>query len=153
MSPQTAALAALANLYEQDYALWLDTTGQLLKAGRLAEVDIANLLEELNDMGRSEKQALTSNLIVVLMHLLKYAYQPGQRSNSWRFTLKEHRRRLQEALGTSPSLMDYFEQIFADCYQEARDLTATETGVGLENFPIESPFTQEQVLDRAFLPR
>lgn len=93
MSPQTAALAgSLAKLYEQDYALWLDTTGQLLKAGRLAEVDIANLLEELNDMGRSEKQALTSNLIVVLMHLLKYAYQPGQRSNSWRFTLKEHRR-------------------------------------------------------------
>ncbi|MBD2113184.1 MULTISPECIES: DUF29 domain-containing protein [Cyanophyceae] len=153
MSPQTAALAALANLYEQDYALWLDTTGQLLKAGRLAEVDIANLLKELNDMGRSEKQALTSNLIVVLMHLLKYAYQPGQRSNNWRFTLKEHRRRLQEALGTSPSLTDYFEQIFADCYQEARDLTATETGVGLENFPIESPFTHEQVLDRAFLPR
>ncbi len=153
MSPQTAALAALANLYEQDYALWLDTTGQLLKAGRLAEVDIANLLEELNDMGRSEKQALTSNLIVVLMQLLKYAYQPGQRSNSWRFTLKEHRRRLQEALDISPSLRPYFEQILADCYQEARDLTATETGVGLENFPIENPFTQEQVLDRKYLPQ
>ncbi|MBW4462771.1 MAG: DUF29 domain-containing protein [Nodosilinea sp. WJT8-NPBG4] len=154
MSPQTAALAgSLANLYKQDYALWLDTTTQLIKAGRLAEIDIANLLEELNDMGRSEKQALTSNLIVVLMHLLKYTYQPGQRSNSWRFTLKEHRRRLQEALDVSPSLRPYLEQIWADCYQEARDLTATETGVGLENFPIESPFTQEQALDRKYLPK
>ncbi|MBW4481495.1 MAG: DUF29 domain-containing protein [Tildeniella torsiva UHER 1998/13D] len=154
MSSRTGALAgSLASLYEQDYALWLDTTCQLLTAGRLAEVDIANLLEELTDMGRSEKRALTSSLIVVLMHLLKYAYQPGQRSNSWRFTLKEHRRRLQELLTTSPSLTPYFDQIFADCYQEARDLTATETGVGLENFPVESPFTQEQVRDRKYLPQ
>ncbi|MEA5447292.1 DUF29 domain-containing protein [Leptolyngbya sp. CCNP1308] len=154
MSPQTGALAGkLASLYGQDYALWLDNTCQLLRAGRLAEVDIANLLEELTDMGRSEKRALTNSLIVVLMHLLKYAYQPGQRSNSWRFTLKEHRRRLQELLSTSPSLTTYFDQIFADCYQEARDLTATETGVGLENFPVDSPFTQEQVRDRKYLPQ
>ncbi len=144
---------SLAQLYEQDYMLWLDTTCQLLKAGRLAEVDIANLLDELEDVGHSEKQALTSNLIVVLMHLLKYTYQPGQRSNSWRFTLKEHRRRLQEALTTSPSLKSYFEQVLAACYQDARDLTSTETGVGLENFPVEIPFSLEQVLDREYLPR
>jgi hypothetical protein len=83
MSSQTTVSAgSLAHLYQQDYALWLDTTCQLLRAGRLAEVDVANLLEELEDMGRSEKRVLSSNLIVVLMHLLKYAYQPGQRSNS-----------------------------------------------------------------------
>lgn len=142
-----------ATLYEQDYALWLDTTCQLIQAGRLADVDIANLLEELDDMGRSEKRVLTNNLIVVLIHLLKYAYQPGQRSNSWRFTLKEHRRRLQEALATSPSLKPYFDQIFADCYRESRDLASTETGVHWENFPIESPFTPQQVLDREYLPQ
>ncbi|MBE9157218.1 DUF29 domain-containing protein [Nodosilinea sp. LEGE 06152] len=154
MSPQTAAMASsLAQLYEQDYALWLDVSCRLLKAGRLAELDIANLLEELEAMGRSEKQALSSNLIVVLSHLLKYAYQPGQRSNSWRFVLKEHRRRLQEAFKASPTLKAYFEEVFAHCYQEARDLTATETGVGLENFPLESPFSPEQALDREFLPR
>lgn len=151
--PPTVSAGSLATLYEQDYALWLDTTCQLIKAGRLADVDIANLLEELDDMGRSEKRVLTSNLIVVLMHLLKYAYQPGQRSNSWRFTLKEHRRRLQEALAASPSLKLYFDQIFADCYRESRDLAATETGVHWENFPLESPFTQEQVLDREYLPQ
>lgn len=154
MSPQTVPTdGSLAQLYEQDYALWLHTTCQLLRANRLAEVDIANLLEELNDMGRSEKRDFTSNLIVVLMHLLKYAYQPGQRSNSWRFTLKEHRRRLQEALKTSPSLKSHLEQVFADCYQEARDLTATETGMNLENFPLESPFSSEQALDREYLPQ
>lgn len=143
---------SLAHLYEQDYALWLKTTCQLIKAGRLAEVDVANLLEELKDMGHSEKRVLTSNLIVVLRHLLKYAYQPGQRSNVWRFTLKEHRRRLQEILTISPSLKPHFEQVFADCYQEARDLNATETGMGLENFPLDCPFSREQVLDREYLP-
>ncbi len=154
MSPQTAAMAgSLAKLYEEDYALWLDTTCQLLRAGQLESIDIANLLDELEDVGHSAKQTLNSNLIVVLMQLLKYTYQPGQRSNTWRFTLKEHRRRLQEALHTSPSLKPYFEQVFDHCYQEARDLAATETGVDLENFPVESPFSSAQALDRAYLPR
>ena len=129
------------------------TTCQLLRAGRLADLDIDNLLEELDDMGRSEKRALTSDLLVVLMHLLKYAYQPGQRSNSWRFTIKEHRRRLQEALKTSPSLKPYLEQVLAECYQEARDLSATEAGMSLAIFPAESLFSPEQSLDREFLPR
>jgi hypothetical protein len=154
MSPQTAAMAgSLAQLYEQDYALWLDTTCQLLRAGELGSIDIVNLLDELEDVGHSAKQALTSNLIVVLMQLLKYTYQPGQRSNSWRFTLKEHRRRLQELLHTSPSLKPYFEENFAYCYEEARDLAATETGVDMENFPVESPFSPAQALDRSYLPR
>lgn len=74
MSPQTKTMAgSLANLYEHDYALWLDSTCQMLNAGQLDDVDITNLLEELKTMGRSEKQALSNHLIVVLMHLLKYA--------------------------------------------------------------------------------
>ncbi|WOD38379.1 DUF29 domain-containing protein [Nodosilinea sp. E11] len=154
MSSQTTAQASsLAHLYEQDYALWLGTTCQLLKTGQMTEIDITHLLEELEDMGRSEKQVLTSNLIVVLMHLLKYAYQPGQRSNSWRFTIKEHRRQLLAALKASPSLKSYFEQVFAECYQDARDLASTETGVSLEHLPLESPFSLEQTLDREYLPQ
>ncbi|WP_017300433.1 DUF29 domain-containing protein [Nodosilinea nodulosa] len=154
MPPETKIEAgSRASLYEQDYALWLDDTCRRLKAGQLADIDITNLVEELATMGRSEKQALSSNLIVVLMHLLKYAYQPGQRSNNWRFTLKEHRRRLQESLKTSPSLKPYFEQIFTDCYMDARDLVATETGLSLEYLPLESPFSLEQALDREYLPQ
>jgi hypothetical protein len=153
MSPQPAAVTgSLAQLYEQDYALWLEATCQLLQAGHWAELDLANLLEELEDMGRSEKRALTSNLVVVLMHLLKYAHQPEQRSNSWRFTIKEHRRRLQEALSTSPSLKPYLDQVLAECYQDARDLAATETGLSLDHFPTQCPYSPTQVLDRDYLP-
>ncbi|NJL44895.1 MAG: DUF29 domain-containing protein [Leptolyngbyaceae cyanobacterium SM2_3_12] len=154
MSPQPAtAIGSLAQLYEQDYALWIEATCQGLRTGRWAELDLANLLEELEDIGRSEKRALTSNLIVVFMHLLKYAHQPELRSNSWRFTLKEHRRRLQEALNTSPSLKPYLDQILADCYQQARDLAATETGLSLDHFPPECPYSSSQVLDRDYLPQ
>lgn len=153
MPPQTTDTAdQLARLYAQDYALWLDATCRLLKAGQLSDLDLSNLLEELEDMGRSEKRPLVSNGIVVLMHLLKYTYQPQLRSNSWRFTLKEHRRRMQAALQTSPSLKPYLEQVFAECYCEARDLAATETGLSLETFPAVSPFSLEQTLDREFLP-
>jgi hypothetical protein len=74
-------------LYDQDFYLWIETTAKQLKEGNFAEVDLANLIEEIECMGRSEKRALKSNLVVVLMHLLKYKYQPSQRTNSWLSTI------------------------------------------------------------------
>lgn len=141
-----------SDLYNQDYALWLELTCQRLAEKRFLDLDLPNLLEELGDMGRSEKRDLTSNLIAVLTHLLKYAYQPQKRSNSWRFTIKEHRRRIQESLKESPSLRAYLLQNFDECYREARDLAATETGLDVSAFPEANPFTLEQILDRGFLP-
>ena len=95
-------------LYEQDLYLWLEQAMDLLRERNLAELDIDNLIEEIADMGSSQKQAIESNLEIVLMHLLKYKYQPEKRSNSWRYTLLEHRRRIQKAFKTSPSLKRHF---------------------------------------------
>ena len=75
------------NLYEQDFLLWIETTANLLRAGKLTEIDIANLIEEIESMGRSEKRELKNRLIVLLMHLLKWKYQPGKRSESWKNTI------------------------------------------------------------------
>ncbi|MEI6446114.1 MAG: DUF29 domain-containing protein [Nostocales cyanobacterium ELA583] len=69
------------NLYDQDYQLWLETTASQLRKGKLAEVDLSYLIEEIESMSRSEENSLTSNLQILLMHLLKYKYQPEQRSN------------------------------------------------------------------------
>jgi len=69
-APQPTAFTE-ASLYDQDFYLWIETTAKKLKEGRLAEVDLANLIEEIESIGRSEKQALDSNFIVVLIHLLK----------------------------------------------------------------------------------
>jgi len=151
-SPRSTSLPEHSTLYDQDYAAWLFEMAALLRAGKLDAIDIANLAEELEDMGRSEKKAVKSNLEVLLRHLLKYQYQPQLRSNSWRFTILEHRDRLADAFRDSPSLKPYFANIFADAYHRARQKAAVETGLPLEAFPAESPFTPEATLDSDFLP-
>jgi len=112
--PLETLLTPNPSLYEQDYYLWLQTTVNQLRERKFAEVDLANLIEEIESVGRSEKSALVSNLQIVLMHLLKYKYQPEKRSNSWLFTIFEHRDRLLEAFEVSPSLKPYFREVFAN---------------------------------------
>ncbi|VXD24190.1 DUF29 domain-containing protein [Planktothrix paucivesiculata] len=140
------------SLYEQDFYLWIENTVNQLKTGQLLEVDWGNLIEEIESMGRSEKQALESNLIIVLLHLLKYKYQPDKRSNSWLSSIYEHRRRLRKALKSSPSLKPYYTEVLEECYQDARQEAALETGLTLEVFPLVCPFTPEATLDSEFLP-
>lgn len=139
-------------LYEQDYYNWLEKTAKLLRDGKLAELDRLNLAEEIEDMGRSEKRAVESNLEIVLRHLLKYKYQPERRSNSWRFTILEHRDRLEKSFRDSPSLRPYFASIFIDCYKSACKKVAVETGLSLDTFPAPSPFTPQETLNPDFLP-
>ena len=76
MTTQLSSPTDTANLYDRDYYLWLLHTAQLISEGKFSEVDAANLIEEIEDMGRSEKRAIESNLVFVLLHLLKYKYQP-----------------------------------------------------------------------------
>ncbi|MEM9271821.1 MAG: DUF29 domain-containing protein [Cyanobacteria bacterium P01_F01_bin.143] len=98
-------------LYEQDYCLWLTTTAKLLETRQLNEIDFAELIEELEGTSRREKDALFGNLQVVLIHLLKYRYQNYKRSNSWRSSIREHRKRVARGViksdGLKRSLMDY----------------------------------------------
>jgi hypothetical protein len=139
-------------LYEQDYYLWLENTAQLLRNGNLNKLDIPSLIEEIESMGRSEKNAVYSNLKVLLMHLLKYRYQPDKRTNSWRSSIVEHRQRLKKAFKDSPSLKGYSNEIFNESYQDARELAFSETGIALDAFPNECPFSSEQVLNSDYLP-
>jgi hypothetical protein len=141
-----------SELYEQDFYLWIQATIELLKQGRLTELDLENLIEEIETMGRSENKALRSNLEVVLMHLLKYKYQADKRCGSWRATIREHRKRLRQALEESPSLKPFLSEVFALCYDDARLLAADETELDLIIFPEQSPFTPEEVLNPDFLP-
>ncbi|WP_353673597.1 DUF29 domain-containing protein [Synechocystis sp. LKSZ1] len=142
----------LSALYEQDYYAWLQATAKQLKDNQLQGLDRLNLLEEIESMGRSEKNALGSNLQILLMHLLKYRYQPEKRSNSWLLTIFEHRDRIEEALEQSPSLQPYLREIFHKCYAKARQKAALETGLALNTFPAESPFSLDETLDVDFLP-
>lgn len=141
-----------SDLYEEDYHLWLMNTIHQLQHGKLVEVDRVNLIEELEAMVRSEKKAIRSNLRILLMHLLKYKYQSEKRTNSWLFTIREHRKRLQDDFENSPSLKRYFYETFLKSYEDARELAADETGLSINTFPVESPFSQEDTLNPDYLP-
>jgi len=149
---QTEQAISHRDLYEKDFCLWVEMALELLQEGNLKDLDLENLLEEIEDMGNSQKQALESNLKVILMHLLKYKYQPEKRSNSWLYTLTEHRQRIRKAFKNSPSLKRHFLQEFADVYLDAKKLAAIETGLPSHTFPPESPFTPDQVTDEEYLP-
>lgn len=149
---QVSQITSHQALYEQDFCLWVEQAVNLLRKGDLNALDLENLIEEIEDMSRSDKRTLESNLEIILMHLLKYRYQPNKRSNSWRYTLIEHRLRLYKAFKNSPSLKKYFLEEFAEAYSGARKLASVETEIPINTFPLESPFTPEQVLDEDYLP-
>jgi hypothetical protein len=139
-------------LYEEDFFLWLETTAQLLKEGKLNELDIANLTEEIEGMARSEKRSVSSNLEILLMYLLKYKYQPKKRTNSWRLTIFEHRERVIQALEESPSLKTFYQEKFVFYYQKARKKASIETGLNINIFPEICPFELELILNSDYLP-
>jgi predicted DNA-binding ribbon-helix-helix protein len=141
-----------ANLYEQDYYSWLEQTALSLRKQAFDQLDLENLIEEIEDMGRSEKQALESNLRVVLWHLLKWKYQPQQRSGSWRGSIAEHRIRIRKALQDSPSLKNYLPEVFDETYQDAIKIASQETDLESETFPISCEWTLQNILDEAWLP-
>jgi Domain of unknown function DUF29 len=143
----------VVSLYDQDFCLWAEQTAQLLRTREYGAIELEHLIDEVEDMSRSEKRALLSNARVVLLHLLKYQYQPEKRSSSWLSSIREHRTRLHDIFKASPSLRGYFQAMFDECYQNARKQAADETGLPLQSFPIESPFAVDDCLNEDFLPR
>jgi Domain of unknown function DUF29 len=140
------------SLYETDFVCWVDTTLAQLRAQDYGNVDWVNLFEEIEDMSKRERKSLKNNLVVILLHLLKWQYQPEYRSGSWRGSIREHRRRINDDLKDSPSLKPYLKEIFFDCYENARQQAADETGLSLKTFPVDCLYTEEQLLDPTFLP-
>ena len=140
----------LKNLYEKDFNLWLEATIKLLKETRFEEVDLENLIEELEAMGRSEKRELESRLITIIEHLLKLQYWTAEKEyneRGWRITVIEQRRKLIRLLKDSPSLKRFLEDIVVECYQTARKDTIKKYDLSSEIFPINSPFTVENILN------
>lgn len=148
----TSLKANYQTLYETDYLQWIETTLEKLRSQDYPNVDWGNLIEEIEDMGRSERRSLKSNLIVVLLHLLKWQFQRDRRSGSWEGSIIEHRRPVREAVSDSPSLQPYLESIFAECYTQAVKQAKAETGLPLETFPQQCPYELAEVMDDEFLP-
>ena len=133
-------------LYEQDFYQWTHEQAGLLKAGALSQLDIPNLIEEIESMGRSEKRELRSRLTVLLMHLLKWDYQPDRRSGSWKSTINTQRMDIDFVLKDNPSLKHNLEMVINETYQIARERAADETGLPESVFPLSCPYTVDHIM-------
>jgi len=141
-----------ASLYDQDFYAWANQQAALLRAGNLSEADIENIAEEIESMGKTEKRELISRLAVLLMHLLKWRYQPGLRGNSWRLTVKEQRHRVARHLADNPSLKATLAETIADAYGDAVLGAARETGLDESAFAETCPWSFSQMMDPEFWP-
>lgn len=138
---------------DEDFALWAAEQAALLGSGRFNRVDVENVAGELEYLGNSQKSEIESRLKVLLTHLLKWQFQPAQRSNSWTATLIEQRTEIAEVIRRSPSLKHYPGQALdLRLYGIAMLRASGETGLPKATFPEACPYTIEQVLDPDFLP-
>ena len=141
----------MMNLYETDFYAWTQQQAKLLKTKTWDELDTANLVEEIESLGRKERQELRNRLGVLIGHLLKWQYQPHRRSNSWLATINEQRRELQILLTENPSLKSYLVEAMELAYQSGIDLAVRETNLPYETFSPTCNYMLEQVLN-GFLP-
>jgi len=143
-----------AELYALDFYAWTQTTAAALRAGKWHDVDPEALAEEVESLGRSEHRELEHRLDGLLLHLLKWRYQPSRRQtgHSWRATIREHRHQLARLLRDSPSLRPRVAVVLPASYAYARQSASDETGLSLQTFPEVCPWPAEQVLDADFWP-
>jgi len=134
-------------LYDTDFAEWSRRTAELVRAGRLDEVDLEHVAEEIEDMGKRDRRAATNRTRVLLVHLLKWTAQKERRSPSWRRTIVEQRRRLAAIFRDSGSLRTLVRDSLPEIYRDAAEDALLETGL-----PDRCPWSMEQILDTHFLP-
>lgn len=142
----------VASLYEADYHAWTQEQAAALRRGDFARLDVPNLIEEIESLGRSEERELESRLAQLLMHLLKWQHQPSKRTNSWKRTLREQRRRIEMLLGGMPSLRPKVGDALLAAYGDALVMFERETGLDIQSLPEACPYTVAQTLTEDWLP-
>ncbi len=139
-----------ATPFEADFHQWSVEQAALLRAGKWEALDVIHLAEEIESLGRSEKREIESRLEILLVHLLKWQFQPERRTRSWRLTLKVQRSDLQYVLNENPSLKSYPLVRLQSAYLRACLAAEKETGLAFETFPETCPFTTAQIMDETF---
>jgi len=148
----------IAKAYERDYQGWLAAQVRAIRDGRLGDIDSSNLAEELEDMGRSAKKALKSQLVRLMAHLLKWSVQKDIRqrnpsaANRWLASIRNARMEIKDDLAESPSLKTYLPTIFAKANSAAINGAVEDTGLADTAFPPQCPWSLDDVLRDNFLP-
>ncbi|MBC1192522.1 DUF29 domain-containing protein [Microcystis aeruginosa CS-558/01A06] len=144
-----------SDLYEKDYYLWIEKTRSLLENHQFSDLDLDNLIEEISDMGKSQRQSLKSYLTRLLEHLLKLVYWQSEleyNQRGWKNEIRNFRLQIKQIIEDSPSLKPYLSEIFSSCYQNARKLFLDLSGMA-ENLVGLAPIcTIEQALNEDWFP-
>jgi hypothetical protein len=144
--------AALDCSYDRDFYAWANEQAALLRAGKLAQADLEHIAEEIESMGKTEKRELISRLTVLLLHLLKWRFQPEFRSRSWRLSVQEQRLQVASHLADNPSLKAQQATAIADAYRLAVIGAQRDTGLDAETFPAGCPWSFDQMMNDEFWP-
>ncbi|WP_069471115.1 DUF29 domain-containing protein [Candidatus Marithrix sp. Canyon 246] len=138
--------------YDEDLYTWSLEQASLLRAHKFDQIDLEHIIEEIEDMSKSERRALQSFLETLLMHLLKWQYQPAYQGRSWKFTIIEQRKRIKSHLEENPGLKSKLPDLIEKSYSYAITSAVRETGFAVKIFPQQCPWSYEQFMNPDFWP-
>jgi PAS domain-containing protein len=144
-----------SSLYDTDYNLWILETVKQLENRDFNAVDWENLIEEVLDLSKRDKQKLESLLMRLIEHLLKLAYWESERQRNqghWQGEIRNFRKQIKRLLRDSPSLKPYLQSVFEECYQDSREIVSDKSQLPLHTFPENEIASLEQILDEDWLP-
>ena len=145
-------MATIDRNYESDFYAWANEQAAMLRDGRLAEADIEHIALEIESMGKTEKRELVARLTILLLHLLKWRFQPDLRGRSWGLSIKERRKEVVNHLADNPSLKSKLPEAMAQAYDVATVKAAKETAIDEDGLPAACPWTFEEAVAEGFLP-
>ena len=138
--------------YDQDFYGWTVEQVALLQNKQFDQIDLEHIIEEIESMGKAERNQLRNRLTVLLMHLLKWQYEPSHRCTSWVQTIREQRRAIPRLIKENPSLKSSLADLLLDAYSNAVEDAADETNLPISLFPTDCPWSYTQFMDKEFFP-
>ncbi|MEM7065304.1 MAG: DUF29 domain-containing protein [Cyanobacteria bacterium P01_B01_bin.77] len=142
----------MSEKYLDDFSSWTTQTAQLLREHRWHEIDMPKLIEEVEDLGKSDRRGIASQLIRLILHLLKWQYQPQRRSDIWLDSITDARTQIELAIEDSPSLRNYPAEQLKRVYTRARRQAAKQTNMAASMFPEVCPYSIDLILTDDWLP-
>jgi hypothetical protein len=137
-------------LYDRDFYGWANEQAALLREGKLGDADIEHIAQEIESMGKTEKRELASQLTALMLHLLKWRFQPFMRSATWEVSIKVQRNGLVDHLEDNPSLKPLIGSAIDKAYRHAVLKSMLETGLPESVFPKICPWSFDEMMDADF---
>ena len=142
---------ATATLYDTDFATWASEQADHLRAKRIMKLDYDHLAEEIETLGKSDWRALERHVRNLILHCLKWEYQPQERARRgrrWQISMNNARDAIEQILRDNRGFRARLDDAMAWAYPRARRNAEQETGLPLSTFPMPSPWGFNQFMDR-----